>query len=191
MVSAPRDEIKKPLHVLPGRGNFDLELRSLRIVNGIQWMPDADGAPRAPRPRGLVEAAGFSFLGRGDAMGSQKLFELLLSRLAAQDAPPYLGEFRSRAALPRRLPPIFAWLDLDGVVHLNTSRTALALICIHESISAGQPEAFGSPAVAQAVDRFRDVAATTWAATKIEQAPACSELKSARQRASLRWGTTR
>lgn len=155
-------------------------------------MPHADGATSSPQPRGLERGPG-GFLQRGAYMEgqNQKLFELLLARLAAGDmAPVYLGEFPlppSRSSYP----PVYAWLDLNGDLRLETDPSALARICVLESISAGRPVTFGSPAVAQAVDRFRDVAAITWSATKIEQAAACAELKSAKQRAALRWSAAR
>jgi len=143
-----------------------------------------------PDPVASMRPRGFHFSGRGACMESQELYSLVLARLAIAP-PPYLGEYQSRTALPRRLPPIFAWLDFDGTLHLDIDHSALARICVRESISAGRPVTFGSPAVTQAVDRFRDAAATTWAATKIDQAAAVSELKSARQRASIRWRATR
>jgi hypothetical protein len=122
---------------------------------------------------------------------NRKLFELLLARLAAGDmAPIYLGEF-PRPPARSSYPPVYAWLDLHGDLHLCTDRAALARLCVAEAQSAGQPVAFDSPEVEQTVSKFCDVAATTWAATKIDQAAAVYELKSARQRASLRWGTAR
>ena len=149
----------------------------------------------APTPGPSFEAPGFSFLGRGAPVESQsqKLYSLLLSRLAADGAlnPPYLGEVSSHAALPRRLPPVYAWLDLDGVVHLNTSRAAIARICIRESIRTGMPVAFGDAEVELAVSRFCDLVASTWSATRIEHPAAACELKSAKQRAALRWSAAR
>jgi hypothetical protein len=122
---------------------------------------------------------------------SQKLFELLLASLVdAGMAPVYLGEF-PRPPARSSYPPVYAWLDLHGDLHLGTDRAALARLCVAEAQNAGQPVAFGSPEVEQTVSKFCDVAATTWAATKIDQAAAVYELKSARQRATLRWGTAR
>lgn len=122
-------------------------------------------------------------------MESQKLFELLLASQGA--APPYLGEFASAAALPPHLPPVYAWLSHAGDLHLDTDRAALARVCVAKAQSAGQPVAFGSTAVEQAVSRFCDIAATTWSATKSDNAKAISELKSARQRAAMRWSAAR
>ncbi len=121
-------------------------------------------------------------------MESQKLFELLLARVAAGDmAPVYLGEVAATASLPSRLPPIFAWLDHAGDLHIFADRTSIARICIRESIRTGLPCRFGSAGVEQAVSRFCDLVASTWAATLSEHTAVAAELKSARQRAALRW----
>jgi hypothetical protein len=122
---------------------------------------------------------------------SQKLFELLLARVAADGAPPYIGELASIASLPPGLPPVYAWLSHAGDLHIDTDRAALARICVLESIRAGQPVAFGSAEIERSVSKFCAIAAASWAAALIEQRAAVSELKSAKQRAALRWSAAR
>ncbi|OOG40644.1 hypothetical protein [Rhodanobacter sp. C05] len=123
---------------------------------------------------------------------NQKLFELLLARVAAGDmAPVYLGEFAAAASLPSRLPPIFAWLDHAGDLHICADRATIARICMRESIRTGLLVAFGDAEVELAVSRFCDLVVSTWAATRIEHPAAARELKSAKQRAALRWSAAR
>ncbi|MEY2152319.1 hypothetical protein AB7849_15545 [Rhodanobacter sp. 115] len=126
-------------------------------------------------------------------MDTQKLFVMLLERLQNDGAmnPTYIGEYACRDALPsrRRYPPIYAWVDGDGAVHIDTDRAALARICVIESIRAGSPLGFGDPVVAQAVTRFVDLATATCASTMRDMAAVLRARTrvSARQRSMERW----
>lgn len=125
-------------------------------------------------------------------MSSDDLFSLLLALLDAAGSlrPTYIGEFANRAAFPRRrrYPPLYAWIDGAGDLHLDADRPAIARLCIAESIRSGHPVNFGAPEVDQAVNRFVDLASHAAAETLRANAAALNNLKSARRRAAARWG---
>ena len=123
-------------------------------------------------------------------MNSRDLFELLLRRLDDL-SPVFIGEFADALPSRRRYPPVYAWVDRDGAVHIDTDRATLARICVIESIRAGRPVGFGDAAVAQAVDRFVSLADEVSAAIMRDMEGQLAALKSARQRAALRWGAAR
>lgn len=119
------------------------------------------------------------------------MFELLLASLVdAAMAPVYLGEFPTRPARAT-LPPIYAWCDFHGDVHIDTDRAALSRICITEAIAAGHSLDFGDVAVTSAVDQFAALADAITAEILLCHAASLQPLKSARARSALRWGTTR